>query len=284
MSATVKRPGESVNRTPLSDLIREGSASAIKIKRATRDALLEWLAQSKRLNIARTHHKLRGRRFTDFAGRIGIDRSSAYQLVKLWDYKDKILSRCEREGRYPGWETALYWFERAPRSHQRRTAATTHELQRAKERIAALEHRLKQKAKPPPIPNGGYWLTPPDLRDRAAAELGGVDLFDPCPFPRPADFDGLTMDWGWYNLVNPPFNHFGLGGRGLMAFGRKAITEMWKGKTSYFLCPSYGIINLLLEAGAEPHSLGRVGWLHTSTGLAASPNHCTAFILRGRKS
>ena len=85
--------------------------------------MLEWLAQSGRLNIARIHHHLRGPRFIDFAERIGVDQSSAYQLVKLWQYRKRILARCEDDGRYYGWETCLYWYERPPRGrHQDRDA------------------------------------------------------------------------------------------------------------------------------------------------------------------
>src|SRR4029077_2847930 len=82
----------SVIRTPavvptLSQMIRDGQESASKIKRATKEALLEWFAQSERLNIARTHYGLRGGRFTDFARRIGVDRSSAFELVKLHTHR-----------------------------------------------------------------------------------------------------------------------------------------------------------------------------------------------------
>ena len=76
-------------------MIREGSESAAKIKRATKEALAEWFAQSERLNIARSHYKLRGSRFADFAGRIGLDQTSAYQLVKLWKHRKAILARCQ---------------------------------------------------------------------------------------------------------------------------------------------------------------------------------------------
>ena len=91
----------------LSEMIRDGQQSAAKIKRATKEALVEWFAQSERLNIARTHYLLRGGRFSDFARRIGIDRSSAYQLLKLSKHKAAILARCADEGRYYGWETCL---------------------------------------------------------------------------------------------------------------------------------------------------------------------------------
>src|ERR1700693_545372 len=119
-----RRPAESVNTDSaiptLSQMIIAGQQSAGLIKRGTENALHLWFAQSERLNIGRSHYGLRGGRFTDFADRIGVDRSSAYQLVKLWHHRAAILSRCLDEGRFFGWETCLYWFERAPR-HWNRT-------------------------------------------------------------------------------------------------------------------------------------------------------------------
>jgi hypothetical protein len=101
----------------LAQMIHEAQEfSKPKLKRLTREALLEWFNQSERLWIARTHYHLRGPRFIDFAERIGVDQSSAYQLVKLIPYKARILARCEDEGRYYGWcrrlsGPALFWRE-----------------------------------------------------------------------------------------------------------------------------------------------------------------------------
>ncbi len=39
-----------------------------------------------------------------------------------------------------------------------------------------------------------YWLTPPDLLKLLNDEFK-FD-FDPCPFPIPEGFDGLTCEWG----------------------------------------------------------------------------------------
>lgn len=39
-----------------------------------------------------------------------------------------------------------------------------------------------------------YWLTPPELYKKLDDEFH-FD-FDPCPFPLPAGFDGLTCEWG----------------------------------------------------------------------------------------
>jgi hypothetical protein len=102
-------------------MIRDGQASHAKIRRSTQQALVEWFAQYERLNIARTHYGLRGDRFRDFAKRIGIDWSSAFELVKLHRHRAAIMSRCLDEQEqaaaggepysFPGWETAFGWFE-----------------------------------------------------------------------------------------------------------------------------------------------------------------------------
>lgn len=75
-----------------------------------------------------------------------------------------------------------------------------------------------------------YWLTPPDLYARLDAEFH-FD-FDPCPYPLPDGFDGLTCEWGRSNYVNPPFGSIIHEGRrkGPTAWVRKAITEYRKGR------------------------------------------------------
>lgn len=76
-----------------------------------------------------------------------------------------------------------------------------------------------------------YWLTPPDLYAALDAEFH-FD-FDPCPFPKPDDFDGLTCEWGQSSYVNPPFGSIMHEGKkkGPTAWVRKAIEEHRKGKT-----------------------------------------------------
>src|SRR5690348_1837080 len=51
-----------------------------------------------------------------------------------------------------------------------------------------------------------YWLTPwnDPVFVSLTARYGPFD-HDPCPCPKPADFDGLTQPWGQSNYVNPPF-------------------------------------------------------------------------------
>ena len=55
----------------LSQMVRDGQADTIQHRRRTREALDYWFRQSERLNIAHTHYRLRGTRFTDFSRRIG---------------------------------------------------------------------------------------------------------------------------------------------------------------------------------------------------------------------
>jgi len=69
--------------------------------------------------------------------------------------------------------------------------------------------------------------TPPKLYDYLSRTYGPFD-FDPCP-PGP-EFDGLRVEWGQRNYVNPPF-------RDLKNWLRKAICEWKKGKLVVFLMP-----------------------------------------------
>src|SRR6516164_3301259 len=75
-----------------------------------------------------------------------------------------------------------------------------------------------------------YWLTPPEVYGPLNARFSFT--FDPCPFPKPDDFDGLTCEWGTSNYVNPPFGSIIHEGRkkGPTAWARKAIAEAEKGK------------------------------------------------------
>jgi hypothetical protein len=57
-----------------------------------------------------------------------------------------------------------------------------------------------------------YWLTPPSLYADLEKEFHFT--FDPCPHPKPAEFDGLTSEWGESSYVNPPFGAIMHQGRG----------------------------------------------------------------------
>lgn len=55
--------------------------------------------------------------------------------------------------------------------------------------------------------------------------------FDPCPLGGKAYMDGLKIEWGDCNYVNPPFSE-------ISAWLSKGVEEMEKGKKSVFLIPA----------------------------------------------
>ncbi len=121
-----------------------------------------------------------------------------------------------------------------------------------------------------------YWLTPPELYDSLNKEFN-FD-FDPCPYPK--TFDSLNIEWGKMNYVNPPFRKKD---GGTAPFVHKAIEESKKGKSSFIVFNVRSTVNLLLEAGAIPRSLGRVKWLECETmDPMRSPPSTVGFFLRGR--
>ena len=137
-----------------------------------------------------------------------------------------------------------------------------------------------------------YWLTPPELLDQLAAEHGPFD-FDPCPFPKPESFDGLTCEWGKCSYVNPPFGSILHQGpddkkpkkKGPTAWVRKAITEAEKGKRVVLVYPVDKWLLMLLAAGAKVSNLGDVRWHATEDGSVGkgTGRHIACFVLDGAK-
>ncbi len=122
-----------------------------------------------------------------------------------------------------------------------------------------------------------YWLTPPDIYEQLDAEFHFN--FDPCPYPRPEEFDGLEVDWGGSNYVNPPF-------QGPTKWVRKAIEENAKGKTVVFVFPIDKWVHLLLEAGAEVRNLKDIRWhsIEENTPGKGTGRWIAAFVLKGNES
>ena len=128
-----------------------------------------------------------------------------------------------------------------------------------------------------------YWLTPPELFKTLDDEFHFN--FDPCPYPLPDGFDGLTCEWGSVSYVNPPFGSIIHQGKkkGPTAWVRKAIEENKKGKTVVMVYPIDKWVLMLLKAiGTEVRNLGDVRWLATEDKTAGkgTGRHIACFILR----
>lgn len=70
--------------------------------------------------------------------------------------------------------------------------------------------------------------TPDDLYDALNKEF--KFNFDPCPLGGKQQFDGLSINWGTSNYVNPPYSE-------IKKWLEKGVVEMKKGHRSVFLIP-----------------------------------------------
>ncbi len=124
-----------------------------------------------------------------------------------------------------------------------------------------------------------FWLIPKEIYKPLKKEFK-FD-FDPCPYPFVRD--GIEIEWGKSNWVNPPFRiKDAINNHGPTAFVRKAIEEHKKGKTSVLILPVQSYVNMLLEAGAELRPVGRVKWIDARTGKPyPMPSNNALFILKG---
>ena len=127
-----------------------------------------------------------------------------------------------------------------------------------------------------------YWLTPPDLYAELDAEFHFT--FDPCPYPLPEGFDGLTCEWGERNYVNPPFGSIIHQGKkkGPTAWMRKSIDENRKGKLVVIVYPVDKWVLMMLDAaGSTVRNLGDVRWHSIEDGKPGkgTGRHIACFIL-----
>jgi hypothetical protein len=130
-----------------------------------------------------------------------------------------------------------------------------------------------------------YWLTPPSLYHSLDQEFH-FD-FDPCPYPLPPGFDGLTCEWGQRNWVNPPFGSILHQGRkkGPTAWVRKALAEQQKGKLVVLVYPVDKWVLMLTANGTTVRNLGDVRWLAIEDGTAGkgTGRHIACFVLEPGK-
>lgn len=80
-----------------------------------------------------------------------------------------------------------------------------------------------------PDQEGDHWQTPEWLYQQLNNEF--CFDFDPCP--NNPSFDGLSIEWGESNYVNPPYNRFDK-----PLWIKKTYDEWKKGKTCVMLIPS----------------------------------------------
>jgi len=123
-----------------------------------------------------------------------------------------------------------------------------------------------------------YWLTPSDVYQKLNQEFN-FD-FDPCPYPLPNGFDGLTTEWGKSNYVNPPFGSIpqdrtiklpstlSAKKKGMTAWVRKAIAENKKGKQVVLVYPLPRWLFMLLDMKAEIRNLGDIKWCAIEDGTS----------------
>ena len=73
------------------------------------------------------------------------------------------------------------------------------------------------------------WATPPSFLEKFSID----NFFDPCPYNNDlSKFDGLKVDWGEFNFINPPYSR-----KLKELFVLKAIEESKKGKSCIMLLP-----------------------------------------------
>ncbi len=128
-----------------------------------------------------------------------------------------------------------------------------------------------------------YWLTPPELFEQLRIEYD-FD-YDPCPYPKPENYDGLRAEWGESNYVNPPFGSYtdDIDGKkkGPTAWVNKAIKEFKKGKRVVMVYPIDKWVLKMIEAGAIIKNLKDVRW-HSTEDYSEGPGtgrHVACFVL-----
>lgn len=125
-----------------------------------------------------------------------------------------------------------------------------------------------------------HWATPKHIYDQLDQEFN-FD-FDPCPLH--SSFNGLEVEWGKSNYVNPPYNR-----RDKPKFIKKAYDQWRKGKTCVLLIPvktsTYDFHEYILPHAEIRFLKGRPKFLeHGKEGKFAGRNDIMICIFDGSKN
>jgi site-specific DNA-methyltransferase (adenine-specific) len=121
------------------------------------------------------------------------------------------------------------------------------------------------------------WKTPKNLYDSLNEEFH-FD-FDPCPC-YPIKFDGLAIEWGTSNFVNPPYDE-------IYKWILKAMAQSKKRKSSVFLIPartgSRWFHELVLPEAKEIRFMrGRVNFKQNGEKKSSPPFDSMIVIFKGK--
>jgi phage N-6-adenine-methyltransferase len=196
----------------MAQLLQAGRASYRRIKdqetgvrRLRKLILIEWLDQAERLWVAAEIHDLKGKHFTVFAHQIGIDRSSAYELLKLHPHRAEVLKTCRNDNHWPGWEVCANWFK-----HDDETGT---ELERPTTRNKGILTPTWTRFK---VSDDEYG-TPQELFDhynrmyKFTCDVASTAKLAKCRRFFSPEQDGLKQVWRGVCWMNPPYSRPDIG-------------------------------------------------------------------------
>ena len=192
---------------PLNQLLREGRASSWRIaeqtkgiRRFRKTVLIEWLDQAERLWIASEIHGLKNKHFVVFAAQIGIDRTTAYELLKLHPNRKKVLAICKAQNHWPGWAVCAGWFKADAGSDTEPEAPTT----RNKGLLTPTWQRFKVSDDEYGTPQALF-----DHYDRIyhfTCDVCSTPQLAKCKKFYTLEQDGLQQEWIGVCWMNPPYS------------------------------------------------------------------------------
>ena len=261
--------GSSGQVPPLDQLLRGGRASKKRIadlekskQRFRKMVLIEWLDQAERLWLASEIHGLKNKHFVVFAAQIGIDRTTAYELLKLHPNRKKVLAICKAQNHWPGWAVCAGWFKPDAGSNIEPEAPTT----RNRGLLTPSWQRFK-------VSDDEYG-TPQALFDhydriyRFTCDVCATPQLAKCKKFYTPERDGLKQEWIGVCWMNPPYSRIAAAkaeelGRMQSSLGkwvRKAYEAAQKGAVVVALLPMFT----------------DTAWFHDYA------SHATIELLRGR--